>query len=343
MNRTITGCCLVGIIAGVFACGTAASGLDGQNGADGPQGPAGSAGANGPQGPSGPAGGQGSTGPAGEAGAPGRNGADGAEGPIACGSAEIDPSFFHFRCGAGVAGLTAGYNTDGSPVCLAGTVQCQLDPNKGLQEVCADSNGNFGGIYVAASLASTFPVNPGPQAAGTRCDEDLNCDGVADDTVGAGANVALVRTALTYLSPVQSSQDDAGGAQTWLPGLCRNAAEHCIGAGTWCDTTVSNGQVVVSCDGFGVPETSPVSGDREGVVLGDFGISQFSNGEDGLPYGTPESCSTGDAGTVCVSAQTADEAKMGTECVDASGTVRLWACAIDASGNASVSCSGAVQ
>jgi len=265
-------------LAAAMACGGAngSNGIDGQT-VVGPQGPSGAPGKNG-------------TNAVAEAGAMGN---PGDSGPIACGTVEIDPSVYGTACGGGTDGLTSGYDQSGNPVCLSGTVQCQYDvTTNALEEVCANSDGQFSGVYVGANQSTEFPVNPAPQAVGAWCNEDLNCDGQPDTTTGAGVNVVLIRAALTFEcpSPVVNSQSDAGGAVTFLPGLCRNATEHCVAGTTWCDLRTDDGAVEVSCDGQGNPELGPVCAPGEGVVLSDFGITQFSDGSDGLTYGTPETC-----------------------------------------------------
>ncbi len=291
---------------------------------------------NGTPGAPGSTGAPGATGKPGAPGSTGGQGTPGATGPIACGTVQIDPSVFGSSCGGGTLttanpanGLFAGWYPNGSPVCLPGTVQCQLSVGAGaLEEVCADANGQWSdpAIFVSSLQSATFTQNTVVGAAGTRCDEDLDCNNVADDTTGVGANVSLTKPALTYLPSFQNSQSDSG-VIVFAPGVCRNATAHCITADTWCETVVVAGAAVVSCDGFGNPISGPVSGDREGVVLSDFGDLSYTCSETGCALNTP----------------VGDEALMGEECTDASGTVRVYACSADASGVVSVGCTGAAQ
>lgn len=339
-RNLLVGCCLALGLA-VAACGGATDGVDGRNGDAGVPGATGPTGTSGPQGTpgvpgtpgtpgtpgaTGPVGTPGAVGAVGEAGVPGTPGSPGAPGDQGeqgvqgsqgdagvslCG--DVPMPQWHQPCGVDLVNACAD---------ATGEWECHLflsdgqsgDVTESTKIVCADSV-THNVLTVGSNQSSEYPSNPVSQAVSTTCDF-TDCNGVSV-TTGAGANVALVRPALTYLSPVQDSQ--AGGVQTFLPGLCRNATEHCIASGTWCETSVSNGLVQVSCDGFGQPETAPVSGDREGVVLSDFG-----------DLGTP-------AGS---------EALMGTQCVnpsDPNGSVRLYTCSVDANGVASVTCTGSIQ
>ena len=341
-NRNLFGCLtLCSVVSIVAACsGSSSPAIDGVNG---------KVGSTGPQGPQGDAGSMGVPGSPGEAGATGPQGDTGATGNIACGSVEITPDFFGVSCGGGtktvpnkVSGLYAGYYPGGQAVCNPGNVQCQLAPGSGaLKEVCADSTGAWSGIYEPSSLATfTFTQNPVVPTAGDRCDEDLDCNSIPDNTVGQGSNVSLVIAALTYPVQPQDSQSD-GGPYVFRPGVCRTAQTHCVSETTWCDLQETNGVVEVTCDDLGSPVTGPVSSNHEGVVLSDFGIDAFDD------EGYPETCTTTttDAGSVttCVRSQTADEMLMGDECVDSTHTVRLWSCVVSASGVASVLCAGQVQ
>lgn len=309
-------------------------GLPGAPGHNGTNGSNGSNGATGATGATGSSGSNGSPGAPGGAGEQGPQGADGAPGPIACGNTLIPQDVWHTPCDvvgdpSGVYGL-----------CMPGIVECRLTDNDGQLiplMMCWDTTTNCAAA-VLPSLASQFPNNPvaslvdapdsGVVVAQTGlCNVDSTCTGVADNTTGVGTNVALVRAALTYLSPVQTSQPDSGppsGEKTFLAGICRNAAEHCLAFSTCCETEVSNGQVVVPCDDLGNPEQTSVGGNREGVVLADFDLDQSQSS-----YVAPGSFGS--------------EGLMGTECVDASGSVRLYDCSVNAAGQAVVSCSGAIQ
>lgn len=329
MRNIFVGCCL----AVLAACGGATDGTNGTQGpggtdgtpgvagsagAQGPAGAAGDAGAQGAAGASGTAGAPGATGEAGAAGAPGATGDQGDQGEVGpsgdagaqghigdiwCGDELITAEEWHSACNA-----NGGNTSDGTLVCTAGQVQCRLffsqeeDASEELvpRKVCYDTVNH----HVA--------VAPGDNQPGTTCNVDLDCDGVEDNTVGVGTNVALVRRSLQYECPVSGS--DFSCDKTFLSGLCRNAQEHCLGSDTRCETKVDSGQVVVSCDGNGFPKTTGVSGNREGVVLADFGD---------------------------LSTPTADEAKMGYECNGSDGSVYTWDCTLDANGVASVSCTGA--
>jgi collagen triple helix repeat protein len=349
--NVFVGCCLA--LCGVVACSGSSTSPIGVSGGPGPVGPSGDAGAPGSPG---------SPGAAGEAGKTGATGAQGDAGNIGCGRTEIPADFFGVSCGGGtktvanpVSGLFSGWNPDGSPVCLPGTTSCELVGGTAgaIQEVCAGGSGEYDNVFVSLSeQAGPFPFNPLVPVKGTRCDEDLDCDGQPDLVTGVGQNIALVRAALTFecKSPIVDSQSDAGGAITFLPGICRTAQAHCVTEPTWCDLQVVTPDggtpvVEVGCNDLGYPITGPVSGDHEGVVLSDFGIDAFSD------EGYPETCTTSavDGGadgatvTTCVSNQTAMEALMGDECVDSVGTVRIWACSVNAAGVASVGCTGPTQ
>jgi hypothetical protein len=307
--KLLSACTLSAVLA-LAAC----SGSNGSNGSDGVNGASGikgSTGATGATGQTGSTGSTGSTGAQGDAGAPGAPGADGSSG---CGLMEIPPSVYGSSCGA---------------TCTpAGQVACEVGPNGSLIEACVNSSGLYEGVFVSSSSASTFPGNP-----------------VSDPV---GAPVVLVRAALTYLCQPQNSQNDAGGEITFLAGLCRNASTHCLSSSDTYEMSVSNGSVNLCGSGgsglwtdVGFPETTSVSADLVGTQATDFFGSSFT----GFDYnGAPESCVATEAGIVCTSLATADEQKMGEECTDSTGTVRLWSCQLDAATNTvSVTCSGPAQ
>lgn len=288
------------IVAAVFGCMGLISvvACSGVSGLDGKPGDPGAPGSNGQQ------------------GAAGEQGQQGQIGDMICGDTLIKAADWHSACNTVQAtdpsGVVGG-------VCVAGQEQCRLTDQDGQlipQVMCWDTTGNTAAVLPVAD--PKFPNNPVAAKSTNRCDMDTTCSGVADNTTGVGTQVALVRTALTYLSPVQSSQNLNGGAQTWLPGLCENAVEHCLGDTTTAmrlstDEDAGTATVRVSCDGYGQPETKTVCVGSEGVVMADF---------------------------------TADpkEGLMGTDCVDANGSVRLYDCVVDAvSGVASVQCAGAIQ
>ena len=284
------------------ACSVATDGIDGKNGTNG------------------------TNGTDGTKGTAGEKGAQGTDGDIACGDTLIPAAVWHTACGSAPVDPSGVVSA-----CVGGIVECRLsDPDGPGGELlplmmCWDTVGDKA-AEVKASDAALFPNNPTVSfddagavvASSARCDRDTTCSGVADKTTGAGTPVALVRTALTYLSPVQSSQDTNGGAQTFLPGLCRNAVEHCLGDATTAlrlstDEDAGTATVRVSCDGYGQPETKWVCAGSEGVVMDDF-------------VADPK------------------ESLMGTECVDGSSSVRVYSCVVDAvSGVASVQCAGSIQ
>jgi len=139
----------------------------------GPDGSAGSDGANGSDGQSGASG---TPGAPGAAGATGEQGTAGTAGDLLCGDTLIPASEYHTVCGSSVGS------------CRSGQVQCRASLSDGelaLSRVC------YGEVKPAANSG--------------RCDTDADCDGVADDTAGAGDNVTLTDR-----------------------GRCRNAAKHCL-------------------------------------------------------------------------------------------------------------------
>lgn len=308
------GCCFA-VAAAVVACGTAGNtGDPGSAGASGAQGAQGAAGANGASG---------AQGAQGAAGAAGEQGAAGSNGPIACGQTLIQQADWHSACGA-VASDPSGVTTS----CTSGVVECRLtdvDDELVPQVFCWDTVSNRPAMMSDAERAS-FPNNPAlsPDGASGRCDLDTACSGNADSTAGVGQNVALVRDALTFVCPIVDSQKNLCQQNTLLPGLCRNATKHCLAGNQVAALTQTSdaglSSVRVTCDGFGHPLTTEVTG-VEGVTLSDFGANNEG-------FFTP----------------TADEQKMAYECVDSAGSVRVWACSVDATtGVASVTCSGPAQ
>jgi len=166
-KKTLVGCCLVTLA--LVACGSS----------DGPLGPEGSAGSDGAGGAAGPAG---PAGPAGDQGEAGSTGAQGTDGDLLCGDTLIPASEWHTVCGSAVGS------------CRQGQVQCRATLLEGpeprelsLKRVC------YGEVAPAANSG--------------RCDTDADCNGVLDNTAGAGDNVTLVQ------------------------GVCRNAKKHCLASG----------------------------------------------------------------------------------------------------------------
>ena len=255
----------------------------------------------------------GSTGPVGSVGAPGSGGEQGpagdsgTPGPIACGDSLIPQDVWHTACN-----VRPSDSSGVASVCSAGIVECRLTATT-----------TDGGTEVVPSVMCWDTVKDAAAGMPTNtsglCYVDSSCTGTPDNTVGDGTKVTLIRPALTYLSDWQDSQSDSG-VVTYKKGLCENAVEHCLGTtggeGSLVLQTVASDagtvSVQVSCDGFGRPVANASTLNGEGVVLADF-------------VADPK------------------ESLMGAECADSTGTVRLWACSVDANNTASVTCSGPTQ
>ena len=239
---------------------------------------------------------------------------------VVCGSTQISTSVFGSACGANTNGSTVGFLSNGDSVCGGGTVQCQLVADSGLQKVCADSNGTS--VVVPANDNANFSHQTA-SFAGNRCDQDLDCNGTADNTAGVGSNSMVIR-------PVGSMSDGDGGTIT-IPGLCRNAKMHClvdVDPNTLIINayyeTLWNGNVpfTVGAEVMMNPNYVPVEG-TEGTDLADYGLS------------------LDEGGNLIINNPTADEMKMGAQCLAPNGTdILTWDCQ-DVNGQAVVNCSGA--
>lgn len=317
IRRFLIGCCLSLGVA-VAACGgsTGPTGLDGPQGTTGPQGVTGPQGDAGPQGVAGP---QGDTGPQGPQGVPGDQGEQGVQGDAGvslCG--DVPMPQWHQPCGGDLVNACADANGEWEcHLFLSSNDQSGFDSGDVTESqkiVCADAT-THAVLSVGSNQTSEYPANPVNATVSTTCNF-TDCNGYTD-TTGAGTNVVLVRAALTFLSPVQDSQSPNGGAQTWLPGLCRNAAEHCLSATQCWELSIVNGVVQVSCDDLGHPMVTTTAGTNwEGVLPSDFGDLTVPQGNESL---------------------------MGTQCVDPNGSVRIYTCSVDANGVASVTCTGPIQ
>lgn len=213
---------VLGLLALAVACGstdTGEQGIAGEQGPQGPQGPAGEPGAPGADGTNGLNGEAGAPGSDGVDGKDGKDGKDGDVGPkgdqgdqgeigpqgdigdIACGDDLIKAAEWHSKCGTDVG------------ECVAGQVQCRLSlQSEELipKKVC------YGEVKAASNSG--------------KCHRDADCDGAADNTVGQGDNVTLVKQAKTLEVLISGS---AVSADIVLEaGRCRNAKKHCIAPGT---------------------------------------------------------------------------------------------------------------
>lgn len=188
-------CCLAAL--GLIACGS-----DSSTGEPGPQGPAeeqgttGSKGSTGESGSPGATGSQGPSGSQGPAGDQGEVGEQGQVGDIACGDSLIPAAEWHTACGSSVGS------------CKQGQVQCRL---KSVDGELVPYRTCFGEVAPAANSG--------------LCHLDADCDGVKDNTVGAGDNVTLVKQVLTLEGKLAGSRFTFALLKS---GLCRNAKKHCL-------------------------------------------------------------------------------------------------------------------
>jgi len=193
MNRTVFSG-IVAVVLGAIACGGAVNGEPGASGMNGANGANGADGSNGTNGSNGLPGDQGEVGSTGDAGH---------VGDMICGNTLITAEDWHSVCGSSVG------------ACHKGQVQCRGR----LSEV---TSGEL--ILERVCFGSQPPVSV-PEGKGL-CNEDVNCDGVLDNTSGQGDNVNFVKQAMQ--SECMVSGSSVSHDVTLKEGRCRNAKKHCL-------------------------------------------------------------------------------------------------------------------
>lgn len=200
---------IVALCCAAFVTVLGCGSIDGVNGATGSQGAAGSSGANGSDGLPGNSGLQGDKGEVGD---------QGHIGDMICGETLISAEEWHSVCGSNVGS------------CKQGQVQCRL---KEVEGELIPYRTCFGEVKPAENSG--------------KCWLDTDCDGVKDNTTGAGDNVTLVRQSVQVECFVSGSSWSCD--RTLVGGLCRNAKKHCLGPDSQ-DTcrTDENGEGVLWSD-----------------------------------------------------------------------------------------------